>query len=171
MKQILTLTIILMCITSCKKESVIREEKRAGYLNTVKSLLSDSIDKSTYETLDFSRAIKTKISDDTSFLRIPFKGKLIQNDFLLVQTNRLGSINRGRMVSVERNSNAAQRMTKYRPYNGYIVIKNLKGKKVIESEIENGYIIALHPKNKNHRLAIVPAEPHYTELPEVIVVA
>jgi hypothetical protein len=61
-------------------------------------------------------------------------------------------------------------MTKYRPYNGYIVINNLKGKKVLESEIENGYIVALHPKKKNNRLAIVPVEPYYTELPEVIVV-
>jgi hypothetical protein len=171
MKQILTLTILLMCITSCKKDLVITEQRKSGYLENVKSLLKDSLDKTSFEALDFSKAIKTRISDDTNFLRIPFKGTIIQKQFLLLQTDKHGQIGRGRAVAFDQSSYASERMTKYRPYNGHIVIKNLKGKKILESEIENGYIVALHRKRKNHRVGIVPVEPYYSELPEVIVVA
>jgi hypothetical protein len=171
MKQILMLTMFLMFITSCKKDSVISKPKDLDYVSNVKSFLKDSIDNTTYEVLDFGKAVKTSINLDTSFLRIPFKETNSRNEFLLLQTNQQGSIKRGRVVSFDKYNSAALRMKKYRPYNGHIVIKDLKGRKVLESEIENGYILSLHPKRKNHRLAVVPLEPYYTDLPEVVVVS
>ena len=82
MKQILTLIILLMCITSCKKDLFITDKRNSGYLENVKFSLKDSLDENTFTTLDFSKAIKTRISEDTNFLRIPFKGIDIQNKFL-----------------------------------------------------------------------------------------
>ena len=170
MKRFLILTIFFSSIISCNKNATI-ETSSSSYLANVKYLLKDSVDHTTYEALDFSHSIRTNIKGKTSFLRIPFKEMNSRNEFLLLQTNYQGLIKRGRAVSFNRNNNETERMTKYRPYNGHIVIKDLKGKKVFESEIENGYILSLHPQRKSHRLAVVPVEPYYTDLPEVVVVS
>jgi hypothetical protein len=169
MKQLLPLTIFLVCLVSCKKE-IDSVSKQSSYLTRVQASLKDSLEKTTFESLDFSKALRSKVNVDTSFLRIPFKGKLLQDGFVLVQTNELGNISKGRIVDLNKTSNAAARLSKYRPYNGFILITDLKGKKVVESPIENGYILAFHKKRNSERLdLVVPQEP-YEELPEVIVV-
>jgi hypothetical protein len=170
MKQFLILAIFFSSIISCNKNATI-ETSSSSYLANVKYLLKDSIDHTAYEALDFSHAIRTNIKGKTSFLRIPFKGKFLKDEFLFLETNEQGIIKRGGMIFFDRYSLSTQRMSNYRPFNGHIVIKSLKGEKLIDSEIENGYIIAFHPKRKSHRLAIVPVEPYYTELPEVVVVS
>ena len=132
MKQVLPLTIFLVCLISCKKE-IDSNSKQSSYLSRVQASLKNSLDKATFESLDFSRTLRSKVNADTSFLRVPFKGKGLQNGFVLVQTNESGIINRGRIVDLNKASYAAARLTKYRPYNGFIIITDLNGKKVVES--------------------------------------
>lgn len=173
MKRLLTIVLLSILVVSCKKEFASKD--RNAFMEVLQAYLKDSMQKADYTELDFPRAILSRINRDTSYLRIPIKGKLLQNEFVLLQTNDYGTIVRGRKISLI-GSKQPDRPTEY---NGSIVIHLLGGQELVQSEIIRGYITVNHPKifKSQHALtgirstvALLEPAPVYEELPEVVVV-
>jgi hypothetical protein len=119
-----------------------------------------------YDVLDFSKVIQSRINKDTSFLRIPINGKSIKNEFVLLQTNDDGRINRGRKIFLSKA--ALQSGSKSKSFNGTIIVENLKGELLVNSEIVNGFILDFHIRSSVYSPNSM-ADPYIT-LPEVVVV-
>ena len=138
-----------------------------GYLEHVKIALADRISPDPLSRLDFTGSEVSPIGEDTAYLRIPLKGKGLNEEFLLLHTNRAGKIQEGRWISL-----APKELDAPRPwqYNGGIIIRSLQGALLHASPIVNGFIIAFHPEtNALTRVAVVP-DPYET-MPEVVVVS
>jgi hypothetical protein len=92
MKHIYLFFFPVIVLFSCQKE---RQQQKASYITNVKASLKDSLVAQDYNSFDFERAVLSK-ADKLSlyFLRISFKGKKLQNDFVLVQTNSDGKVQR-----------------------------------------------------------------------------
>jgi hypothetical protein len=57
---------------------------------------------SDFSNLDFSKAVLSKAdSAGFYFLRVPFNERSIRNDFLPLQTNRIGGVKRGKILHLE----------------------------------------------------------------------
>jgi hypothetical protein len=164
MKRLIYSTFALLLLISCKKE--IKNSDSSGYIENVKAALKDSVSLTDYSDLEFSKAILSKdYTASLYFLRIPFKGKKIENDFLIIMTSINGIIKQGKIVHIE-----GQEIE--RKWNGNITISSLDKKNILNSEINNGYILAFHSGINLRTDAMAPVYPDpYKELPEVIVVA
>ena len=165
MKHLLTLAVLLFVFASCKKD--IEFDNRGNeFIKNVKANLKDNVNVTDYDSLDFSKAVQSRINKDTSFLRIPVKGKSIKNEFVLLQTNDDGRINRGRKIFLSKA--VLQSGTKSKSFNGLIVIQNLKGEQLVNCEIVNGYILDFHIRSSAYSPNSM--EDPYKTLPEVVVV-
>lgn len=171
MKHLLPIMICMVLFFSCRKAELM-EAKPPTYLENVKASLKDSLGADLFQRLDFDKSILSTINPDSNYLRIPIKERLLKNEFVIVRTDDKGIIKSGKMISLaEEKKASARRMTKYRSFNGHIVIKSLKGEVVVASDIVQGYIVAFHKKKKGNKDALVqPSEPAYKEMPEVVVV-
>ena len=170
MKRVFTLTLILtFLLTACRKEQV--ASGPASYLETVQTVLRDSLSEADFSKLDFKEARLNKVDSAGLFLlRIPFSGKPLATDFVLLQTDALGSITQGRIVHLEGAREEIDAGTSPRQvFNGSIRIHSLHRQLVVDSRITRGYIEAFH-KSSAARFTLVQPEPEYTTLPEVIVV-
>lgn len=168
MKRFITLSLLLLFgLIACRKET---RQPPDTYLQKVQAGLKDSVSNSDYESLDFERAVFSKIdSVGLYYLRIPFKGKKLENDFVIVNTTNAGQIERGKIVHMEGSPNKnGQGWVKRKTFDGTISISSLDRKTNLHSAIRGGYIEVLHPEHFNLRAAVVPEEDI---LPEVIVVA
>lgn len=162
MKQKFTLIILLVVLFSCKKE-ISKPFESNSYLQTVKSDLIDSMPAVDYGNLDFSRQLFYKVDSLQLYLvRIPLKGKAIQNDFVLAKTNAAGKIEKGKIIHLEGKESEGKRT-----WNGMVSISSLNGRKVLQSNITNGYIEAFHP-GLNTKASLLQGPD---VLPEVIIVA
>ena len=166
MKQLLFIAVLMICLASCQKDvSSINEID--VYLQNVKTHLQDSLSKADFSVLDFGRSVQSRINKDTSFFRIPFKGKSLKQEFVLLQVNDRGSIKQGRMILLAPRINTLGQPT---IYNGGIIIRSLKGKVLVDSRINNGFIEAFHPNLSALQRTASSLDP-YSTLPEVVVVA
>src|SRR5215203_2900432 len=101
MKHLITIFIICICITACKKETVGTNGKKA-YLEHVRAALNDSMDAAMINKLDFSKAVLSEVdSADLHFLNIPLRNTGLGN-FVLVQTDKVGNILQGRLVALKK---------------------------------------------------------------------
>lgn len=166
MKQIFTLIIFSVVIFSCRKE--VSKINPDHYLQNVKSALKDSLNETDYSVLDFSKALINKVdSVNLYFLRVPFKGKSLVNDFVIVKTNKDGKIEQGKIIHLEGKVNQFGEGTlKQRGFDGNISISSLNRKDVLKSTINRGYITAFH-QQVNTREQLMEANV----MPEVVVVA
>jgi hypothetical protein len=165
MRQFLFIICLSLFSLSCNK--VLNKNNKPAFLDNVKASLKDSLSKNDYDALDFSKSLLSNV--DTAklhLLRIPFKGKSIKEDFLVLRLDERAKIISGRIIkiseSADNNLNAGQ------TFNGNITISWLNRNLVVQSEIENGYITYFH-KSSNQRGLVVPYEGHV--LPEVVVVS
>jgi hypothetical protein len=167
MKRLLLITLFALILFSCQKE-IKNDSSDSGYLDKVELSLKDSISATDYASLDFSKVAKTFIdSGNVTLLRIPFKQKSINSDFILLQTTVEGGIKKGRVIHI----NGA--VSTGHQYNGSILITSLKGNTLIESGVTNGYVEAFLPADVSSRLLEpFPVQAYYpwVSLPEVIVV-
>jgi hypothetical protein len=165
MKHLLPIAVILICFTSCQKD-VAREKVQNTYLEKVKTALKDSI-SGNFPALDFARAVQSTINQDTSYLRIPFAGKSLKQEFVLLHTNNAGAIKRGRIISLAPRISTPGKPTRY---DGAITIRFLGGSLQTESVIINGSIKAFDQESNPLQRNMVVPNP-YTTLPEVVVVS
>jgi hypothetical protein len=167
MKPILTLVICSIFFSACKKE--IGPTNVNGYLHKVKMALKDSMDIQNYSSLDFSKAVFNHVdSVSLYYLRVPFKGKTLGGDFVIVKTTKDGRLKQGKIVHLERvPTDYREGIIKGRRFNGNISISSLNRKDSLYSEIRDGFILAFH-LHENTRVSIYPEDEL---LPEVVVVA
>lgn len=165
MKRLFTLLFVTVVIFSCTKDI----NNRDSYLKKVQHALKDSLGQKDYDQLMIEGAISFKDNNDQrSYLRIPFRGQNFATDFILLETSEVGAINRGKIVHIEEETKPESIGTLVKKsFNGNITIESLDRARQLASPITNGYIEALHQKDRLAKTSIVPA---VTELPEVIVV-
>jgi hypothetical protein len=166
MKQAFTLITLTLILFGCKKES--RGTSSDDFLHNVKAYLADSLGGNDYVSLDFSKAVLNKVdSVNLYFLRVPFKGKSVAGDFVLLKMNKDGIVQRGEIIHLEgRTIEFGEGIIKRRAFDGNILIHSLNRKQVLNSAISRGYITVFHSHN-NIRETIYPED----QLPEVVVVA
>jgi hypothetical protein len=166
MKQFLFIICLSLFSFSCKK--VLNENDKRPFIDNVKTSLRDSVSKSEYEALDFSKSLLWNVdSVNLHILRIPFKGKSLKDGFVLLQLNEDREIITGRLINIiEAPDN---NLYTGKPFNGSIAISWLNGSTIIKSEVSNGYITAFHPSIGSLRSLVVPYEGHV--LGEVVVVS
>jgi hypothetical protein len=166
MKPVYSLIIFVLIFYSCKKE--VTQYPGNSFFETVKKELSDRMSRDDYTSLDFSRVVLNKVdSVGLYFVRIPFRGKGINKNFVIVRTLKSGSVLDGRIVNLSGDVvEAGQGPVKKREWEGSISLSSLNRIKGFSSGVHKGYIGAFHPA-QNAREAVYGSD----ELPEVVVVA
>lgn len=174
MKHLSTQLLLIIVLVSCQKDFTI-DHKQNSYLDNVKAYLRDSLSSEDFSILDFSRAVRTKINGDSlHILRVPFKDRSIESDFLLLQTDIQGNYGRGRIVSINGEVKQREGEGNWPVFYGSIAFHKLNRTLITYSPIEGGYITAFHTKKKDPGLALLapvapPKAPDYKALPEVII--
>jgi hypothetical protein len=166
MKPVYTLIVLLLIICSCKKE--INNFKQDDLLQTVKKELKDRVSSDDYASLDFSKAVLNKVdSAGLYFFRIPFNGKSIATDFVIIKTLKNGKLVEGKIIQLNGGVvTVGQGPVKNRDWEGSISLSSLNRKEVVNSDIHKGYIQAFHQQISS-RESVYGSDV----LPEVIVVA
>jgi hypothetical protein len=165
MKRLFYSILILCLIVSCKKE-IGNEKNRFAYVEKIKNDLKDSLSYNDFASLNFKKAVLSKIdSIELYLLRIPFTGKGLKNDFILLKTSADGRIEKGKIIHLDGGIHNRQ-------WEGDVTISSLDRKNGLQSPIENGYITALHQRSNLRTSMMDPIyQDPYVVLPEVIVVA
>ena len=140
MKKIILISISILLMFSCKKESTFQSPK-AGYFNNVITSLKDSLSDIDFSNISTQKAFITKINS-RSYVRIPFKGKDISKDFVLLQTDNSGKIVRGYIIKLSRST--IEKGKEYQ-FNGFITKSSLNRKLTNTSTLTNGIIT--HARN------------------------
>jgi hypothetical protein len=167
MKRSLLIVTTFLFLFSCNK-NIDQDSNYNSVLKNVRSSLSDSLSKNDFEALDFSKSLLSNVdSIKLHLMRIPFKGKRIKEEFVLLQLSEDAKIIRGRLVHISEASD--NNINSGKPFNGSITISWLNGNPIIKSEISKGYITAFHPSSPNSRSLVVPYEGHVVG--EVVVVS
>lgn len=156
----------IICIISCNKQKVnlgipvvINVPHRAPYIDSIKSFLKATLKSSDYESIDFE---KWHTSKDAAhwYTRIALKNKLSENEFVLLQTDTIGTTVKGKFVRLHPKFNEQHQLI------GAIELWSLDRNEYFISDIENGYIKEWHINNSAKEESFpVP----YDQLPEVIV--
>ncbi|MCW3074586.1 MAG: hypothetical protein JWP69_1655 [Flaviaesturariibacter sp.] len=170
MKRVFTLSLLLtLVLIACRKDNTATLVD--SYLQNVKVAIRDSLQHNDYAQLDFTKAVLTKVdSVNLYILRIPFRGKSLPTDFVLLQTLVSGRVLEGRIIHLEGGqTEVGEGRVKRRVWNGSITISTLDRKTVLASRVTGGYIEAFHPQAAA-RTTNLPA-PEYVELAEVVVVS
>ncbi len=158
----LTYLIIFIFFFSCKKDQVNSFSKNE-YVANIQEMLEDRMNTSEYSAVDFSRILQSPVKD-SFFVRIPYIGKKMEDEFVLLHTDREGNISKGRIISIRRILDN----NKIHVFNGTIKIRSLDGSILTESKIVKGFITSFHEPKVLTRETLM-ANP-YVELPEVVVV-
>lgn len=166
MKPIYTLIVFAVLVASCKKD--VRQTSKAFSLQSIKKELKDSMRTEDFSQLDFSRALYNHVdSAGLYFLRVPFRGTSIAENFVLVKLNVDGNIKEGRIIRLNGGVlGVAGDPVRTGEWDGNISISQLNRESVLTSAVHMGYIEALHPR-LNTRETLLGANV----LPEVVVVA
>jgi hypothetical protein len=173
MKKLIHVFIISAIFLSCKKDAAPLSDTSSPYLRTVLSRMRDSLSVDDFGHLDTTKAYLTDSeTKGPRTLRLPFIGKSISKDFLLLQTDGDGNILRGRVVHLNGSTDNTSQ------FSGFIRMNSLSGQILLESTVSKGYIDALHPgrgignqiKNVDSKIITVLPAPDADWLPEVVVI-
>ncbi|GAC1424576.1 MAG: hypothetical protein NVSMB67_25120 [Flavisolibacter sp.] len=156
-----------MFILSCQKQI---NENKQYYLDNIKVSLKKSMPIELYRNLDFTNTFLSRVdSQNLLILRVPFQGKKIENDFVVIKTNLSGIIETGRIIHMEGSSiEFGKGKNKNRHFNGKILINSLTNNTILQSNIKGGYFQIFHPNNYLNKNQVLPSND---VLPEVVVVA
>lgn len=175
MKKLIITSLLTLMFFACKKTDV-HQKTTNSYLHMVLAHLRDSVSIKEFSSLDTTQPYLTKSSQSGYWsLRLPFAGKPIKEDFLLLRTDTIGHILSGRIVHLNNSSNPNPQSPAI-PQD--VSLSALSGKTILKSTITNGFIDALHPQEASGRqlkdvdsrtITVLPA-PDADWLPEVVVV-
>ena len=135
MKKSLLISLASILLFSCKKENNSQPPK-PSYFSHVIASLKDSLSDIDFSSVSTQKAFITKISSRT-YVRIPFKGKDLSKDFVLLQTDNAGKIARGFIINLSRS--AIEKGKEFR-FNGFITKSSLNRKLTSTSTLTNGII-------------------------------
>ncbi len=143
MKHLILISLISLLSLSCHKDDVKENNSENLILKHVKAPLKDSLSKADYAALNFDSCIITMLDNGKfDLLRVPFKGKSISNDFILLKVDKAGNFFRGLIIDIK-----GARIQKDRGviFNGNINISSLDRTDNLSSPIVNGVITKFHP--------------------------
>jgi hypothetical protein len=165
MKHFLLFSIVTLFIFSCQKDL---QPGDSDYLQKAKKALKDSLSIADFAALDFSKAARLRVdSIDFYALRVPFKGKVPQEEFVFIKTDTSGQIQKGKIVQLQgRISEDGSDNLKRKRWDGTITLTSLDKKSVFASPIVNGFITAFHQQNSYRTMS---QEPQGDVMPEVII--
>ena len=159
--------LLLFFLTACRKSNIdpsIHLPFTQVYTDSVQAWLKKHISSYDYGQIDFKRTVCSPQGAHW-FWKLPLKSKSPFTDFLLLQSDTIGHVDKGRWFHL---SNLRQINGLV---NGDIEMRSPDNKNRVQSKITNGYIDYLHPR---FYCTMLKAESHpdpYDELQEVIVVA
>lgn len=127
-------------LSSCQKEitgSGSVDPNRAGsFFEKVEAQLEDSLSRSDYQGLDFSRLYKSKdAQSDGCFVRGAFRNKELVTDFILLRTDSLGNIREGKIVHVDQDKSSAKRSDPW--FGGAFIISSLDRQNCVTKKVAN----------------------------------
>jgi hypothetical protein len=171
MRKLLFTALLVGLFGSCKKNVDSLSKDGVLQLDKVTAYLKSELSPTDYGNLSFAGSDVTSIDSGRILLwRIPFTGKPLSMDFVLVQGSSVGPCTAGRIIHLDRTPGELFL------YNGTISIQTLHRAVILQSNIDNGYITALHPSGAIHTIAneitveVVPASAGGDVLPEVVIV-
>ena len=143
-------------------------------LNKVEMFLKTQLSLAEFEKVDFKTLMFDK-EGECYFVRLAWKSMEIEKEFILLQTDSLGTSFKGRIVNLDRKDpfNVSPE------FNGKISIKELDQNIILQSTVTEGYVESLHPALftmlRTSTDAVAPnlamVVPKYSDdLPEVVVV-
>lgn len=140
MRNHLVISFVLISFLACNKNIDLNNPQRT-YIQNVKASLKDSLTAKDFNEIEIEKSMLTKIGNDRNFLKVPFKGKDISKDFLLLQTENSGKIARGFIINLRKN---APEKGKESEFNGFITKSSLDRKQTHTSTLTNGAITHIH---------------------------
>ncbi|MBS1664721.1 MAG: hypothetical protein JST68_26990 [Bacteroidetes bacterium] len=170
MKKVICAAMLIVFVYSCRKDAVVKEDS-STYLHSVLLRLRDSLGTGDFGRLDTGRAVLTDPGGRRVYtLRIPFVGKSVGEDFVLLRTDSVGNLLKGQVVHLESSGVEGAR------FSGRIRLQSLGGRVILNSAVEDGFISVLHEKGNRlvetsgvKAVTLEPA-PGADWLPEVLVV-
>jgi hypothetical protein len=168
MKPLSTLFLFSLMLASCSREL---PQPEYTYIRNVQTSLKDDMQSADYADLDFTRSVLTKVdSAGLYLLRVPYKGKTVGTDFVLVKTDKEGRVEMGKIIHLEgKTIEDGEGVVKRHQFDGSVAISTLDRKTTIHSPIRNGFIEAFHGNTRSQRTESLM--PSGETLPEVVVVA
>ncbi|MDR3713137.1 MAG: hypothetical protein P4L51_10010 [Puia sp.] len=170
MRYLLFLLPILLFV-SCKKDLNSLSAGTVPQLDKTTAYLKQQLSAADFNDLDLPKSDVTIIdSGRIQLWRVPFVGKSIATDFVLVQAGQDGTCSGGRIIHLE--SSPGNMWT----YNGSVTMQTLARQPIVQSDIINGYVVAFHPSMVNrittNSTVSTDVVPYYygTMLPEVVIV-
>ncbi len=172
MRNLTFILISLLLFTSCKKDLHSLSGDTAMQLDKTTAYLKSQLSAADFSSLDFAKPDLTILDSGQILLwRVPFAGKSIATDFVLVQAGADGVCTAGRIIHLENGLGNGF------VYNDSVSIQSLGRQSILQSGIENGFITALHPSvirqvsvNSLVSVDVVPASAGADVLPEVVIV-
>ena len=170
MKPLACIIISLFVFVSCKKE--VTPFGSDPFLSKAKAFLQDSMLPADYSELDFSKALINKVDSlRLYFIRVPFKGNSVSNDFVIVRISGNEKQLSGKIISLKGAVvEVGGSRVKRREWEGNVSMSSLNRRIIIRSAVHHGYIDALHVHTNLRQQTLEPVYPDNT-LPEVVVVA
>ena len=145
MKHFLVVASIILFLFSCKKEhnapidSI--ADQNLSFFQTVKTQLKDSLSTSDYACIDTNKLYKSKDAKTKGcFVRIGLLNKEITTDFMLLKTDTLGNIRRGKIIHADKDT---LNVNKTR-FSGRFAIASLNRIKLTSKTISNGKFKPIH---------------------------
>jgi hypothetical protein len=107
-----TYTLLEVYLLSCKNGRIKISTESAMLLQKMEAYLKDSMSSDIYTTLNFKHSVLIKTDNaELNYMRIPFRGRNISRDFVLLQENVTGWDLQGRIIHInkDRSYNTAAR--------------------------------------------------------------
>jgi hypothetical protein len=172
MRNLTFILILSILFFSCKKDLNSLSSDANLQIDKTAAYLKGQMSSTDFKTLDFTKADVTSLDSGNILLwRVPFTGKSIATDFVLVQARADGTCTTGRVIHLDNNTGNGY------AYNGAVTVQTLARQSVYQSDILNGYIAALHPSgtgrvtvNSTVSIDVVPASAGAAVLPELVIV-
>ena len=122
--------LLLIVLVSCQKGI---RQSQDDYIENVRNSLKDSVSREVYRNVDFERSVLSKVDSIQLFiLRIPFKGKSLNQSFVVIKTDVSGKVQRGKIVNMEgADVEYGEGRVKAKVFNGTIKIQSLGGKNLM----------------------------------------
>lgn len=163
MKNILYALALTLIFLACKKQGDDIDPNRSDYRQTVQNNLKDSLSPADYASLDFQRSVVSGIDSlDLKFLRVPAKGKAIESDFFVAETDESGHVLKGRFVTIVKD--AADKTS----FTGVLQYRNMKGESIKPARMVKG---RLYKTSEGNASSLMADEPVIDggDLPPVVV--
>jgi hypothetical protein len=171
MKKNIYIALLSIVVFSCKKQEhqniPATSNQIDNYMANVKAYLKENLYDSDYNKVDFNNSVLSKQGINW-FLRIAFMNTKLSTDFVLLQSDSIGSCVTGKFIHIRRDSSNMQ------TFNGKISIASFQHIATIKKVTENiaatlSCDVAVEGLNED-ACDIIPAYDCSDCLPEVIVV-